>query len=114
MYGWCFVGEPAEMVALRIGVDLGLIKRDLTDCVGEISLVEDEVGRYISLSISSSTSSSSGSLPSGLSILTSSLNSSLRGVCNDFLKGKNELNIIYISTRTQNKHVDVSKVLLKS
>jgi hypothetical protein len=25
MYGWCFVGEPAEMVALRIGVDLGLI-----------------------------------------------------------------------------------------
>ena len=76
------------MVALRIGVDLGLIKRDLTDCVGEISLVEDEVGRYISLSISSSTSSSSGSLPSGLSILTSSLNFSLSGVCNDFLKRK--------------------------
>ena len=31
MYGWCLEGDPAEMVALLIGVDLGLRINDLTD-----------------------------------------------------------------------------------
>lgn len=46
IYGWCLVGEPAEIVALLIGVDLGRSSKDLTDCVGDKSLVEDdEIGR---------------------------------------------------------------------
>ena len=42
IYGWCLVGEPAEIVALLMGVDLGRKSKDLTDCVGDKSLVEDD------------------------------------------------------------------------